>query len=167
VDTDKLVCLWRVFDFSSNLQKNGFILRKNLILSESSKEICRLDLALNTGLRQVNQYSLAWNMVDWQRHMLHIPRTKNGESLHVPLNDAALAALRAVCTRANESGRAFTSERTGEPLEHPRHWFNRAVREGRRGKGCLPPAIARACTSLFSVCTTRCRSSNQPAEDMS
>jgi integrase len=68
-------------------------------------------------------------MVDWQGHMLHIPRTKNGESLHVPLNDAALAALRAVCTRANESGRAFTSERTGEPLEHPRHWFNRAVRE--------------------------------------
>ena len=32
-------------------------------------------------------------MVDWKSRELHIPRTKNEEPLHVPLNDAAISAL--------------------------------------------------------------------------
>lgn len=86
-----------------------------------------LDLALNTGLRQGSQYELTWDMVDWQARMLHIPRTKNEEPLHVPLNDAALAALKVTYARSNGSHRVFRSERTGEPLEHPRHWFGPAI----------------------------------------
>jgi hypothetical protein len=35
-------------------------------------------------------------MVDWKSRELHIPRTKNEEPLHVPLNDAATSALKAV-----------------------------------------------------------------------
>ena len=34
------------------------------------------DLALHTGLRQGSQYSLTWDMVDWDERMLHIPRTR-------------------------------------------------------------------------------------------
>ncbi len=102
---------------------------RKVVIEKWPQHVPELDLALHTGLRQGNQYGLTWDMVDWSARMLHIPRTKNEESLHVPLNNAALAALEAVRTRANGSGRVFISERTGEPLEHPRHWFDRAVRE--------------------------------------
>ena len=66
-------------------------------------------------------------MVNWDACMLHIPRTKNEEPLHVPLNAAEMAALKIVHARSHGSGRVFRSERTGEPLEHPRHWFEPAV----------------------------------------
>jgi integrase len=58
------------------------------------------DLAVNTGLRKGSQSGLTWDMVDWKSRMLNIPRTKNEEPLHVPLNDAAMAALRVVHNRS-------------------------------------------------------------------
>jgi integrase len=66
-------------------------------------------------------------MVDWKGRMLNIPRTKNEEPIHVPLNDAALAALRVVHGLADGRGRVFQSAKTGEPLENGRHWFDDAV----------------------------------------
>jgi integrase len=68
-------------------------------------------------------------MVDFKGRMLNIPRTKHEEPLHVPLNDAAIAALRVVHDRSDGRGRVFHSEKTGEPLENGRHWFDEAVRE--------------------------------------
>ena len=88
-----------------------------------------LDLAINTGLRKGSQYSLTWDMVDFTGRMLNVPRTKNEESIHVPLNDAAVAALRVVHNRGEGRGRVFQSVKTGEPLENGRHWFDNAVTE--------------------------------------
>ena len=59
--------------------------------------------------------------------MLNIPRTKNEEPVHVPLNDAAVAALRVVHARGDGKGRVFQSKKTGEPLENGKHWFEDAV----------------------------------------
>jgi integrase len=86
-----------------------------------------LDLAINTGLRKGSQYSLTCEMVDWKGRMLNIPRTKNEEPIHVPLNDAALTALRVVHGLGDGRGRVFQSRKTGEPLENGRHWFDDAV----------------------------------------
>jgi len=52
-----------------------------------------LDLALNTGMRLGDMYTLAWEHVNLPRRVLTIPRSKNGEKRHVPLNDAALVAI--------------------------------------------------------------------------
>ena len=90
-----------------------------------------LDIALNTGLRKGNQYVLTWPVVDWEMRMLHIPRTKNEEALHVPLNEAALAALRVLLSRGDGTECVFRSEATGEPLKGSRHWFESAVRAAR------------------------------------
>lgn len=90
-----------------------------------------LDLAINTGLRKGSQYSLTWEMVDWNGRMLNVPRTKNEEPIHVPLNDAAIAALRVVHGRGDGRGRVFQSAKTGEPLENGRHWFDDAVAEAK------------------------------------
>jgi integrase len=98
---------------------------------EYQRHLPEFDLALNTGLRQGSQYSLTWSMVDWKQRMVHIPRTKNEHPLHVPLNEAALAALRIACSRNGANGRVFLSERTGEPLVHPRHWFDPALRKAK------------------------------------
>ena len=71
---------------------------------------------MNTGLRKGNQYALTWPVVDSEARMLHIPRTKNEEALQVPLNEAALAALRVLLARGDGTGCVFRSEATGEPL---------------------------------------------------
>lgn len=86
-----------------------------------------LDLALSTGLRKGSMYLLSWEMVDWNGRMLNIPTSKNGEALHIPLNNAALAALRAVYQRGEKAGRVFQSEKTGKPLANSRHWFEDAL----------------------------------------
>jgi hypothetical protein len=55
-------------------------------------------------------------MVDWKLQELHIPNTetKNGEAL--PLNSAAIAALKAVFEAGDRKGRVFKSKKTGDPL---------------------------------------------------
>ena len=90
-----------------------------------------LDLAINTGLRKGSQYGLTWDMVDLKSRMLNISRTKNDEAAHVPLNDAALAALKAAFKRGNGRGRVFRSPRTGEPLRDAKHWFEDAVADAK------------------------------------
>lgn len=65
-------------------------LRKG-IEAKWATHIPELDLAVNAGLRKGSQYSLTWDMVDFKGRMLNIPRTKNEEPLHVPLNDFAVA----------------------------------------------------------------------------
>jgi integrase len=87
------------------------------------------DLAINTGLRKGSQYSLTRDMVDFRGRMLNVPRTKNEEPIHVPLNDAAVAALRVLHSRGEGKGRVFQSAKTGEPLENGRHRFDDAVAE--------------------------------------
>jgi integrase len=102
---------------------------RRVIESKWASHMPELELAINTGLRKGSQYGLSWDMVDWKGRMLNIPRTKNEEPIHVPLNDAAVAALRVVHSRGDGRGRVFQSSRTGEPLENGRHWFDDAVAE--------------------------------------
>ena len=102
---------------------------RKVVEAEWASHLPEFDLAINTGLRKGSQYGLTWDMVDWKSRMLNIPRTKNEEPNHVPLNDAALAALRVVHDQGEARGRVFQSARTGAPLENGRHWFEDAVRE--------------------------------------
>lgn len=96
-----------------------------------SGHLPEFELTLQTGIRQGTQYNLTWEMVDWPSRMLHIPRTKNEEPLHIPLNDTALAALIIVRARGADGRRVILPERTGLPLEHRRHWFDPALGEAK------------------------------------
>jgi len=68
-------------------------------------------------------------MVDWKSRELHIPNTdvKDGEALHVPLNAAAIAALKVAFGARDGIGRVFNPKKTGDPLENGRHWFDDAI----------------------------------------
>jgi integrase len=100
---------------------------RRIVEAKWPSHIPEFDLAINTGLRKGSQYGLTWDMVDWKSRMLNISRTKNDEAAHVPLNDAALAALKTVFERGDGRGRIFRSSKTGEALENARHWFDDAV----------------------------------------
>jgi integrase len=102
---------------------------RKVIEAKWVSHVPELDLAINTGIRKGSQYSLTWDMVDFKGRMLNIPRTKNEEPIHVPLNDVAIAALKLVHGQGSRRGRVFQSAKTGEPLENGRHWFDDAVIE--------------------------------------
>jgi len=106
---------------------------RKVIEAKWASHMPELDLAINTGIRKGSQYALTWDMVDWKSRELHIPNTetKNGEPLHAPLNDAAIAALKVVFEAGNGKGRVFKSKKTGDPLENGRHWFDDAVVEAK------------------------------------
>jgi site-specific recombinase XerD len=89
-----------------------------------------LDLALNTGLRLSELYGLNWENVNASRRVLTIPRSKNGETRHVSLNSAALAALAELRNRGDGTGSVIRNPQ-GEPLAGPRYWFEPALRKAK------------------------------------
>ncbi len=100
-----------------------------IIQSNYAEHLPEFELAISTGLRKGSMYSLTWEMLDWDGRMLNIPTSKNGKPLHLPLNNAALAALRIVYQRGEKTGRVFESQKTGRPLVNSRHWFEDAIKE--------------------------------------
>jgi integrase len=98
-----------------------------VMLKSWLKDLPQLDLALHTGLRLSEQYRLAWDCIDFERRTLTIPLSKNSELRHVPLNDDAIAALRAARKCCNDQPFVFLN-RYGQRLVSPREWFDPAVK---------------------------------------
>lgn len=99
---------------------------RKVIQRDCHHDETELDVALNTGLRRSEQYGLTWDCVDFDRRQLTVPRSKNGETRHVPLNDAAIAALRTAETYRNGNPYVFLSG-DGTRLHSPRFWFDAAI----------------------------------------
>ena len=87
-----------------------------------------LDLALHTGLRRTDMYQrLIWENVSLAERVATVPRSKNDEPVHVPLNDAAIRALLLFRSRGDGRGRVVRNA-AGETLNVNAHWFPAAVR---------------------------------------
>jgi len=84
------------------------------------------DLALNTGLRLGEMYGLLWEDIDLPHRTLTVRLSKNGETRHVPLNEAALAAFKTLRRRSTGAGPAFLNSRR-QQLTSPRFWFEPAI----------------------------------------
>jgi site-specific recombinase XerD len=97
----------------------------NAIEAKWPENLPEFVLALSTGLRLSEQYGLAWSDVSIPRRVLTIRRSKNGSSRHVPLNQAALKALRELGERTSSTG--FVCG--GAP--GPRPWFEPALRDAK------------------------------------
>ena len=52
--------------------------------------------AILTGLRREEQFSLRWENIDLRNKVLTIPRSKHGDTRHVPLSGEALEILKAI-----------------------------------------------------------------------
>lgn len=86
--------------------------------------------ALATGLRQSNVVGLKWEQVDLKRRTawLHGEQVKNGEDLHISLNDAAMSVLYA--RRWVHKTYVFTYN--GKPIKRltTRAWYKALKRAG-------------------------------------
>jgi site-specific recombinase XerD len=100
------------------------VLRK-AVEARCAEHLAELVLALNAGLRLSEQYGLTWADVSVARRVLTIPRSKNGSTRHVPLNQAALAALEDLRQRTHSTG--FVCG--GGP--GPRRWFEPALADAK------------------------------------
>jgi integrase len=81
-----------------------------------------LELAINTGLRKSEQYALRWADINFEQRVLTVVRSKHGGARHVPLNDAAVAALLTAKSLSNDKSAVFLNC-YGERLASPREWF--------------------------------------------
>ncbi len=93
-----------------------------VILERYPDQIAEFDLALHTGLRLSEQYGAQWDRVNWDQRVLTIPQDKSGKTSHVPLNDAAFAALTAL--RRRTAGTGFVCG----AVARPRAWFDECVK---------------------------------------
>lgn len=82
--------------------------------------------AVNTGLRQANVFGLRWSAVDLGRRLVHVSAedTKDDDHLAVPLNDAALAAVKS--QQGVHPEFVFTFRR--KPMAKPKYAFSDACR---------------------------------------
>jgi site-specific recombinase XerD len=101
------------------------------------------DIALNSGMRKGEQYSLEWPQISFKRKRIGLEETKNGSSREIPMNRACLKAFEELFARRKKetpeavnrrrdtedrmhNGRIFQSK-YGRDLNDSRAWFDRCV----------------------------------------
>ncbi len=99
-----------------------------VIQTNFASHMPEFEIALHTGMRPSEQYALTWDRVDFARKQVTIPKSKNGNTRHIPLNSIALAAFQELFGRSSGEGRVFVNIH-GEPLQGYKHWFEPAVSE--------------------------------------
>jgi len=88
------------------------------------------DVALNTGMRKSEQFSLEWPQISLTRKRIRLERTKNGSDREIPLNKTCLGVLEALHAIRPHNGRVFLSK-YGRELNNPRAWFELALEEAK------------------------------------
>jgi integrase len=92
-----------------------------------------LDVALYTGMRKTEQFSLTWDCVDLTNKKIHLHETKNGSSRTISIHPKVAEAfntLAAASPKHKKTDRVFKSSR-GEPLNNPRKWFETAIEDAK------------------------------------
>ncbi|MBZ5687258.1 MAG: site-specific integrase [Acidobacteriia bacterium] len=97
-----------------------------VVVKDYPAHLPELMIALHTGMRPSEQYALRWDRVDLIRHLISIPKSKNGKARHIPLNTEALGAFTELSKRRSPSGWVFVTM-DGERLCGYKHWFGPAV----------------------------------------
>ena len=86
-------------------------------------EWVKVAVAINTGLRQAEQFKLGWEWVDFSTGIITVPRSKRGEARRIPMNDTVRELLRSLPSRL-KSPWVFPSA-TGETPLDARNYINR------------------------------------------
>ncbi|MGA2744968.1 MAG: site-specific integrase [Candidatus Sulfotelmatobacter sp.] len=74
------------------------------------------------------KYAYSHTITRLARKLITIPKSKNGNTRHIPLNSVALASFQVLFKRSSGEGRVFVSIHA-EPLKGYKHWFDRAAKE--------------------------------------
>jgi len=121
---------------AARAEKNG---RMRYLLAEEEKALRKamrgryeshipaLDVALNTGMRLSEQFSLAWDCVDLKRREIVLDETKNGSARTIPINTVCAAAFGVLAAKPHSKHERIFQGVRGEPINNPRAWFEPAM----------------------------------------
>ena len=82
-----------------------------------------LDVALHTGMRKSEQFSLEWAEVAFDRHRIYLNETKNGSSREIPMSKTCFDALEKLHS-VSKNEQVFQASRYKQALKDPRKWFD-------------------------------------------
>jgi site-specific recombinase XerD len=88
------------------------------------------DIALNSGMRKGEQYSLEWPEVGFRRKRIQLDETKNGSCREIPMNQTCLKAFESLYARRPHDGRVCQSK-FGRDLNDSRTWFELVIEEAK------------------------------------
>lgn len=94
----------------------------------------QLDIALNTGMRKGEQFSIEWTEVDLRQEYIHLDKTKNGSDRYVYLNKTCMAALERLLEVRRKRGFEFPTlfyDHRGMPIKDPSEWFEKTCKEAK------------------------------------
>lgn len=84
-------------------------------------------VALNTGMRRSEIFGLKWTNLDFQRGLVHLYDTKNGDSREIPMNDLVRNAL--IEVRKHPGSPFVFCNKYGKPYHDARKSFYAAVKK--------------------------------------
>lgn len=95
----------------------------------SDRFLNETEIAVNTGMRRGEQFSIRWSQVDLPGKKLRLLKTKNGSPRTIPLNSIALAAFKRQLKVSAHHTHVFLNDE-GEPFANKarRHWFEDALK---------------------------------------
>ncbi|HEY1647066.1 MAG TPA: site-specific integrase [Terracidiphilus sp.] len=83
-------------------------------------------ISAHTGIRAGEQFRMQWNDIDFERRILTIPKTKNGDIRYIPLNQTAFAAVTSLYKKRTQLPWVFLNSEGGQ-LRSQRDWFDRVL----------------------------------------
>ncbi len=116
--------------FLSRGENGEYARLQNAIRESYPEHLAEFTFAVGTGLRLGSQYAATYEMIDWDRRTLGIPRTKNDDPVYVPLNDDVISAIRGLPSWAERTGPVFRNQQcSGKPVLSNDHWFKPALKQ--------------------------------------
>jgi integrase len=89
-----------------------------------------LIVALHTGMRQSEQFSLEWSEIDFDRKKIFLDDTKNGSNREVPMSKTCFQALKELEAK-KQNAWVFQADRYKARLKNPRQWFETVLRDAK------------------------------------
>ena len=96
-----------------------------MVENEDARDICVAGIF--TGMRKSEILRLEWEHVDLIAKTLHLPKTKNGDALDLPLSEVMFAMLAGRREKVGQSPWVFPSERTGNHIVEVKSFISRIV----------------------------------------
>ena len=95
---------------------------RKAILEKFPKHLPEPIIAIGTGQRKEEQYSLDWSQVDFNRREVHLLKTKNWDARDIPMNREVFDAFQGLKgDRKHPTGKVFD-------IKDPKDWFASAKR---------------------------------------
>jgi integrase len=98
------------------------------IRAHAPAQLPALLVALHTGMRQSEQFTLKWPNVDFKRRRIRLDETKNGSAREIPLNSTAFRVLAELHKNRPDDYSVFRSSRyKNRGIRDPKKWWLHAL----------------------------------------